>query len=367
MDIFEVGGAVRDALLGLPVEDRDWVVVGSTPEEMVLLGFKPVGKDFPVFLHPDTHEEYALARTERKVAPGYHGFLFHADPSVSLEEDLARRDLTINAMAKTARGELIDPFGGQDDLKARLLRHVSPAFSEDPVRILRVARFAARFDFQVADTTLALMAHMVHEGEVSALVPERVAQEFFRALMESRVDRFFEVLDRVGALPVILPEALPLMQDLPLLKAGFERAAHWNLGRSSRIALLAFLLPACSTMGTRLKWPTQLIELARFVSDHRATLMTTEWHKSDAARLLDLFEAGDAFRRPQKMEEALPGAACLVADPVAAKWAMATVLKALQAARGLDSGAIAAEQPNAAAIPAALRAERLAAIAATLA
>src|SRR5262245_34711761 len=177
MKIYSVGGAVRDELLGLPVTDRDYVVVGATPEEMVKLGYKPVGKDFPVFLHPQTHEEYALARTERKTARGYHGFEFRAAPDVTLEQDLARRDLTINAMAKDAKGRILDPFNGARDLEAGVLRHVSPAFAEDPVRILRVARFAARFPFAVAPETLSLMRTMAENGEADALVPERVWQE----------------------------------------------------------------------------------------------------------------------------------------------------------------------------------------------
>ena len=207
MQIFSVGGAVRDELLGLPVQDRDYVVVGATPEQMNALGYKPVGKDFPVFLHPQTHAEYALARTERKTAPGYKGFAFHAAPDVTLEQDLARRDLTINAIAKSESGALIDPYHGRRDLDARILRHVSPAFAEDPVRILRVARFAARFaDFTLADETLALMQQMTDQGEVDHLVPERVWQEFSRGLMQDKPSRMFEILRNCGALGKILPE-----------------------------------------------------------------------------------------------------------------------------------------------------------------
>ncbi len=204
--VYLVGGAVRDMLLGLPVKERDWVVVGATPEEMIKEGFRPVGKDFPVFLHPKTHEEYALARTERKVGPGYKGFVFHAAPDVTLEEDLKRRDLTINAMAMTEGGEIIDPFGGLEDLRRGILRHVSPAFAEDPLRILRVARFAARFGFEVAQETLALMRGMVEAGEVEALVPERVWKEIERALAERLPGRFFEVLRACGALAHLFPE-----------------------------------------------------------------------------------------------------------------------------------------------------------------
>ncbi len=217
MEVFVVGGAVRDALLGLPVSDRDWVVVGSTPEAMAAQGYVPVGKDFPVFLHPQTREEYALARTERKTARGYKGFAVQAAPDVTLQEDLARRDLTINALALPEvlahapcaqwAGHITDPYGGQRDLQAKVLRHVTSAFAEDPVRILRLARFAARFaDFAVAPETMALMRQMVQDGEVDHLVPERVWQEIARGLMSQQPSRMFEVLRECGALKVLLPE-----------------------------------------------------------------------------------------------------------------------------------------------------------------
>ncbi|HEY9238617.1 MAG TPA: multifunctional CCA tRNA nucleotidyl transferase/2'3'-cyclic phosphodiesterase/2'nucleotidase/phosphatase, partial [Burkholderiaceae bacterium] len=207
MQAYVVGGAVRDELLQRPVTDRDWVVVGSTPRDMLDAGYVAVGADFPVFLHPQTKEEYALARTERKTAPGYRGFAFHAAPDVTLEQDLSRRDLTINAMARDADGRLVDPWGGRRDIEAKMLRHVSEAFAEDPVRILRLARFAARFpDFSVAPETLALAASMVAAGEVDALVPERVWQELARGLMETRPSRMVEVLRDCGALKVLLPE-----------------------------------------------------------------------------------------------------------------------------------------------------------------
>ncbi|MFZ1327103.1 MAG: multifunctional CCA addition/repair protein [Candidatus Contendobacter sp.] len=209
MEIYLVGGAVRDELLGLPVLERDWVVVGATPDELLARGFRPVGKEFPVFLHPHTHDEYALARTERKTAPGYHGFSFHAAPSVTLEEDLARRDLTINAMARNAQGRLIDPYQGRRDLEQRWLRHVSPAFIEDPVRILRLARFSARYaalGFRIAPETLALMRAMTAAGEVDHLTPERVWAETARALSESQPGRFIETLRACGALVRIFPE-----------------------------------------------------------------------------------------------------------------------------------------------------------------
>ncbi|MGH8729128.1 MAG: multifunctional CCA addition/repair protein, partial [Burkholderiales bacterium] len=206
MRIYRVGGSVRDELLGLEVKDRDYVVVGATPEEMERLGFKPVGRDFPVFLHPQTHEEHALARTERKTARGYRGFAVHASPEVTLEEDLERRDLTINAIAKDAAGKIIDPFGGANDLRAGILRHVNPAFSEDPVRVLRAARFAARFGFSIAPETLALMREMVENGEVDSLTPERVWQELARGLMEKKPSGMFLALRDCGALAKILPE-----------------------------------------------------------------------------------------------------------------------------------------------------------------
>ncbi|HSI21554.1 MAG TPA: multifunctional CCA addition/repair protein [Methylophilaceae bacterium] len=207
MQVYCVGGAVRDELLGRAVKDHDYVVVGATPEQMTALGYRPVGKDFPVFLHPKTQEEYALARTERKTAKGYKGFQVYAAPEVTLEQDLARRDLTINAIARDAEGKLIDPYRGVDDLKAGILRHVGPAFVEDPVRILRLARFAARFpDFTVAEETQALMRDMVENGEADALIPERVWQELATGLMEAKPSRMFEVLRQCGALKKILPE-----------------------------------------------------------------------------------------------------------------------------------------------------------------
>ena len=207
MKIWLVGGAVRDALMGLPVQDRDWVAVGARPEDLLAQGYLPVGQDFPVFLHPHTHEEVALARTERKTGPGYHGFSFHAAPEVTLEEDLLRRDLTINAMAQDESGLLIDPYGGQRDLADKVLRHVSAAFCEDPVRILRLARFAARMpDFRVAPETMKLMQDMVHGGEVDALVSERVWQELSRGLSSVRPSRMFGVLRDCGTLAKLLPE-----------------------------------------------------------------------------------------------------------------------------------------------------------------
>jgi tRNA nucleotidyltransferase (CCA-adding enzyme) len=232
MRAYIVGGAVRDGLLGLPVQDHDWVVVGATPEDMLAQGFRPVGKDFPVFLHPDTQEEHALARTERKTAPGYRGFVFHTSPDVTLEEDLVRRDLTINAIARAEDGSLVDPYGGQRDLQARVFRHVSDAFAEDPVRILRVARFAARFpEFTVAPETNALMRRMVELGEVDALVAERVWQELARGLMEQTPSRMFDVLRGCGALARIMPEldALWGVPQPPLHHPEIDTGVHMML------------------------------------------------------------------------------------------------------------------------------------------
>src|ERR671937_1705529 len=261
MRIYAVGGAVRDELLGLPVKDRDYVVVGATPEEMERLGFKPVGKDFPVFLHPQTHEEYALARTERKSGRGYKGFTVHASPEVTLEEDLRRRDLTINAMAKAEDGTLIDPYGGKRDLEQGVLRHVSEAFAEDPVRILRLARFAARFGFKVAPETMALMRRMVESGETDYLVPERVWQEFAKGLMEREPERMFEVLKAASLQKKLLPE----LRDRSGLAGGtlpvrFARLC-WPLKEAEAEAL-------CE----RLKVPSDVRELALLACRNRVAL-----------------------------------------------------------------------------------------------
>ena len=273
MKIYAVGGAVRDELLGLPVIDRDYVVVGATPEEMVAQGFRPVGKDFPVFLHPHTHEEYALARTERKTARGYKGFQVCAAPEVTLEEDLARRDLTINAIAKDEAGLLIDPYGGTADLKAGVLRHVSPAFVEDPVRVLRVARFASRFGFAVAPETLALMREMAANGEVDALVPERVWQELARGLMENTPSRMILALRECGALARILPELDALFgvpqteQYHPEIDTGVhvmmvvDYAAAHNYDLPVRFAALTHDLGKGAT--PRAEWPRHIAHEAR--------------------------------------------------------------------------------------------------------
>jgi tRNA nucleotidyltransferase (CCA-adding enzyme) len=406
MELYEVGGAVRDALLGRPVSDRDWVAVGATPEQLIAAGYLPVGRDFPVFLHPETREEVALARTERKTAPGYHGFVFHAAPEVTLEQDLARRDLTINAMARAADGRLIDPHGGQRDLAAKLLRHVSPAFAEDPVRILRLARFAARFtDFTVAPETAALMREMVAAGEVDALVPERVWQELARGLMEARPSRMFEVLRGCGALARLLPEVerlwgvpqsaehhpevdtgvhLMLVLDMaarldaPLavryaclghdLGKGTTPAGQWprHLGHEGRSVALLRALAA------RLRVPNDCRELAEVVARehgnvHRSTTLA-------ATALLRLLERCDALRQPQRFERVLLACECDArgrAGYADSPYAPAPRLRAaLAAALAVDTASIAAEAAARGAsgprIGEAVRAARATAIAAML-
>ena len=330
MKIHLVGGAVRDDLLGLPVKERDYVVVGATPEEMVAKGFKPVGKDFPVFLHPETHEEYALARTERKSGRGYKGFTVYAAPEVTLEEDLRRRDLTINAIAKDEQGHLIDPFGGAKDLKTGVLRHVSEAFAEDPVRILRVARFAARFGFRVADETMALMKKMVESGEADYLVPERVWQEFSRGLAESRPEQMFDVLRRCGLLEKFLPE----LQSIPKTFSGSVPA---------RFTLLAWPLAEreIEKLCDRLRAPNEVRELALTAARTRSALKG-----STPEALLELLKRADAFRRPERFAELLEVAR--LAEPGIDT---ARIARALQAAAAVDAGAIAATASSQAEIP----------------
>nr|WP_316642967.1 multifunctional CCA addition/repair protein [uncultured Roseateles sp.] len=342
MQTYLVGGAVRDALLGLPVSDCDWVVVGSSPAEMLAAGFQPVGKDFPVFLHPVSHEEYALARTERKTAPGYHGFSVHSAPDVTLEEDLRRRDLSINAMARDAEGRLIDPYGGQADLQHKILRHVSEAFAEDPVRILRLARFAARFsDFTVAPETQALMRDMVDSGELDALVAERVWQELSRGLMESSPSRMFEVLRSCGALARLLPEVDRLWgvpqppAHHPEIDTGvhlmlvLDMSARLEAPLSVRYACLAHdlgkgttpvdLLPRhighegrsvklAAVIAQRLRVPRDCAELAEVVArEHGHVHGSLELSPAAVLRLL---ERCDALRQPQRFELALLACEC---------------------------------------------------------
>ncbi|MDB5810283.1 MAG: phosphatase [Betaproteobacteria bacterium] len=366
MKIYAVGGAVRDELLDLPVTDRDYVVVGATPAEMVKLGYKPVGKDFPVFLHPQTKEEYALARTERKTARGYHGFEFHAAPDVTLEEDLARRDLTINAIAKDEDGKIIDPFGGTADLKARVLRHVGPAFAEDPVRILRVARFAARFGFAIAPATLQQMRAMVADGEADALVAERVWQELARGLMEQRPSRMFEVLAECGALGIVLPEMGEIgagsvgAASLAALDAGAAR----GLGLAARFALITRHMAetAIETLCERLRVPQECRELALLSSRYCPDIGNAAILGADA--LLSLLQTTDAFRRPERFEQLLE--VCVVAPQPASEAAMTRLRDALAAARAVDAGAVAQRASDPAQIKDDVARARVAAIRHTL-
>ena len=339
MEVYLVGGAVRDRLLERPVKERDWVVVGASPEELERQGFVPVGREFPVFLHPQTHEEYALARLERKVAPGYRGFTTRFSPDVTLEEDLQRRDLTINAMAESSTGELVDPYGGRRDLEARLLRHVSESFIEDPVRVLRVARFAARYaelGFQVAEETVALMRRMTDSGELGALVPERVWQETERALGEARPEVFFETLRVCGALQVIFPELADLygVPQPPRWHPEVDTGVHVMLalryaaviGASTEVRFAVLMhdlgkalteperwpshrgheeagVPVIEALCARLKVPNGFRDLAVLTARHHAVV-----HRAAELRpttVLKLLEATDAFRRPERFEEML--------------------------------------------------------------
>jgi tRNA nucleotidyltransferase (CCA-adding enzyme) len=340
---YVVGGAVRDELLGLPVADRDWVVVGSTPEEMARLGFRPVGRDFPVFLHPTTHEEYALARTERKSGRGYKGFTVYAAPDVTLEDDLKRRDLTINAMARDKSGALVDPFGGEKDLREGVLRHVSESFEEDPVRILRVARFAARFGFRIADETMALMQAMVASGEADHLVPERVWQEFARGLAEPQPKLMFAALEQCGLRAKLLPE----LEKVP---------RNFSGPLPVRFALLCWLLAegAIEALCDRLKVPNEERELALAACRCRPLLAA-----KTPQELLELFKRGDAFRRRERFGQLLQAAK--LAQP---GLDLQLVEKALAAAAGVDAGAIARADPVN--IPARLDEARLKAISAVL-
>ncbi len=401
MEIYEVGGAVRDALLGRPVRERDWLVVGARPEEMAALGFKQVGKDFPVFLHPETGEEYALARTERKVAPGYTGFTFDTSPSITVEQDLERRDLTINAMARDRHGRLVDPWGGLEDLKARKLRHVSDAFREDPVRLLRVARFAAELDefgFTIADETMALMREMVTSGEVDALRPERVWKETARALGTARPDVYIEVLRECGALAKVFPEVDALF--------GVPQPERWHPEIDTGVHVLmamrmAAKLSACDPTvafallthdlgkGTtpkdvlprhpgheqrsvellealceRLPVPRAYRDLALHVARHHGVV-----HRSAELRpatVLSLLDTVDAFRRPERFEAFL--IAC-EADARGRKgledrpYPPAERFRAaLAAARSVDPATLVAEGYSGAALGEELRKRRIDAI-----
>ena len=377
MQIYIVGGAVRDELLGLPVKDKDFVVVGSTPQAMLDAGYKPVGKDFPVFLHPKTHDEYALARTERKTASGYKGFVVHADASVTLEEDLSRRDFTMNAIAKDGDGKLIDPHHGAADIQAKIIRHVSDAFVEDPVRILRAARFAARFaDFTISDETLSLMRKMVENGEVNALVPERVWQELARGLMENKPSRMFETLRECGALKVILPELDALWgvpqpaQHHPEIDTGvhvmmvIDYAAKQNFNLPVRFAALthdlgkgttpADILPRhigheersvqlLKEVSKRLRVPNDCKELAHIVAKFHGKLHAASKMRPDT--LLKFLIELDAIRQPERFADFLKACEsdsrgrtglenCALPETELVK-------TALRAALNIDAGAIA--------------------------
>jgi tRNA nucleotidyltransferase (CCA-adding enzyme) len=337
MNIYAVGGSVRDELLGLPVQDRDYVVVGATPEEMIAANFKPVGADFPVFLHPQTHEEYALARTERKTAPGYKGFVFHTSPEVTLEEDLQRRDLTINAIAKDAEGNLIDPYGGVGDVQRGVLRHVSESFAEDPVRVLRVARFAGRFanrGFVVAPETLALMRKIVDAGEIDHLVPERVWQEIAKGLMEDTPSKMFAELRDCGALARLLPEVDRLWgvpqpaKSHPEIDTGVHVMMVVDYAAMKKNSLPIRFAALCHDLGKgttpQLHWPRHpgheesSVELVddlcarlRIPADCRdLARMTARWHgdahsamQLSAEKLLSLMDGTDALRRPERFHD----------------------------------------------------------------
>lgn len=367
MKIYAVGGAVRDELLGLPVKDRDYVVVGATPDEMIALGYRPVGKDFPVFLHPETHADYALARTERNTARGYHGFEFHAAPDVTLEQDLERRDLTINAIARDESGNLIDPFNGAEDLSAGILRHVSPAFVEDPVRILRVGRFAARFGFDIAPETQALMRAMVESGEVDALVPERVWQELAQGLMEERPSRLFEVLDECGALKRVAPQVAALFDERQRAQAALDAldaAAMAGESLEVRCAALAKALDpyAVEALANRLKIPASCRDLAILAARHANAIVDAEALAPEGA--LDLMSAVDAWRRPERFEALLRAAAAGEADTAQA---LRRLRRGREAGAAVDAGAIAKTSANADEIRARLNAARLEAVRSALA
>lgn len=311
MKVYRVGGSVRDELLGLDVKDHDHVVVGATVDEMEHLGFQPVGKDFPVFLHPQTHEEYALARTERKTGRGYKGFTVYAAPEVTLEEDLARRDLTMNAIARDEHGALIDPFDGAGDIERGVLRHVGPAFVEDPVRILRVARFAARFGFTVAPETLDLMRAMVAAGEADHLVPERVWQELAKGLMEVRPARMLEVLGSCGALAHVLPEVDRLLQEDPAARLGaLDRAAARERALEVRYAVLFLdgeeprtITQLARAASERVRATNECRDLAILAADLFPTICRAL--DLDAAAIVDLLHRSDAFRRPERFARLL--------------------------------------------------------------
>jgi len=397
MKIYRVGGAVRDALLGLPVQDTDWVVVGGTPEQMAARGFRPVGKDFPVFLHPETHEEYALARTERKTARGYKGFSVYAAPDVTLEQDLLRRDFTVNAMAQDEEGSLIDPYNGRADLEAGVLRHVSDAFAEDPVRILRAARFVARFGFSIAPETLQLMRAMVDNGEVDALVAERVWQELARGLMEQAPSRFFATLRECGALHKILPEVDALfgvpqpVQYHPEVDCGvhtmlvLDDAAKHDYALEVRFAALTHDLGKGNTppdilprhighearsvdllkdVCERLRVPGECRDLGLLVARHHGEVHRAKQLRADT--IVRLLHQCDAWRRPQRFGQVLQACASDARGRTGHEhdaYPQADyLLQALQAAQAVDAGKIAQQETDGATIAERVHHARVAAV-----
>ncbi len=397
LEVYLVGGAVRDQLLGLAVKDRDWVVVGSTPAEMESRGFKAVGHEFPVFLHPVTKEEYALARTERKIGAGYKGFKFSTSPDITLEQDLYRRDLTINAIAQSANGEIIDPFGGRHDLENRILRHVSTAFVEDPVRILRVARFRARFEFGIAEETCELMRTMVGKGEVDALVAERIWMEVEGALGENKPSLFFQALRDCGALRPILPEIDALfgvaqsIQHHPEIDAGvhtlmvIDQAAKLTKDTVIRFAALVHDLgkaltpkdelpshhghersglPLIKQMCNRLRIPNEHRDLALVAC--RTHLKLHRIRELNPSSVLDLLEEIDAFRRPGRLEQVLAVAEADMRGRKGLEQERYVQRDILQdyftAASGVDAAAIAQQQASGTKIAQQIREQRCAAI-----
>lgn len=369
MKAYLVGGAVRDRLLGLPVLDRDWVVVGETPEAMIAAGYKPVGKDFPVFLHPETHEEYALARTERKTAPGYHGFHFNTDTSVTLEDDLLRRDLTINAIAQTQTGELVDPFNGQQDLEKKVLRHVSAAFTEDPVRVLRLAKFMARFahlGFTIAPDTLDLVKSMVSDGEIDALVPERVWVEFEAALSAKTPAAFFTTLDSAEATARVMPQlhtAFNRSTGDAMLDALSKATSISDTAKVRFAALCAGFKPAhaneLQSLCEQLRTPSAFSELALLSA--RWTDKAHDALSLDETALHTLLKSLDAARRPERFNEFLIAASANTDDP--AHYPQANRLRECAIAMAnINAAQIAKSQPNKQTISTAIKSSEIAAI-----
>ncbi|MDF1677692.1 MAG: multifunctional CCA tRNA nucleotidyl transferase/2'3'-cyclic phosphodiesterase/2'nucleotidase/phosphatase [Legionellaceae bacterium] len=361
MKVYLVGGAVRDALLKLPVHERDWVIVGSTPEALLELGYQQVGRDFPVFLHPETKEEYALARTERKVGVGYRGFVCDASPSVTLKEDLARRDLTINAMAEDEAGLLIDPYNGAGDITDKVLRHVSPAFVEDPVRVLRLARFAARFyhlGFRVADETRVLVSRMVEQGELQHLVPERVWQEWHKSLETQNPEVFMQVLHNLGALGEIFPsfkkEALTRMQGALL---SVSQRSESPLVRFAAFLYLLGDAEQIDAVCRALKVPNAYRALAVLAASVCETLSSKA--KPDAETMVCVLEKVDAFRKPERFLDLL--CVCEARTIEQNIWQLA-----LKACEGIDMRALVAEGHQGAAMKKALHARRVVAVQAHL-